>query len=121
MIHGLKKVRGKVSFAFSSSQAKRMLTDADEILYTYVYYEIGWENNFDDVLFTKNGCILTKGFDTYFLEVNHVDGEIHSIADYFKRGEKLCVYETEISNEDVIGIPVDNIGKSIKNIIVESI
>lgn len=120
MIHGLKKVRGKVSFAFSSSQAKRMLTDANEILHTYVYYEIGWENNFDDVLFTKNGCILTKGFDTYFLEVNHVNGKIHSIADYFKRGKKLCVYETGISNEDVIGISVDNIKKSIKNI-VESI
>ena len=120
MIHGLKKTNDVVSFVFSSSGVKQMLTDENEILHTYVYYEIGWENNFDDVLFTKNGCILTKGFDTYFLEVNHVDGEIHSIADYFKRGKKLCVYETEISNEDVIGIPVDNIGKSIKNI-VESI
>lgn len=117
LLNGLQETDGVVSFVFSSSRVKRMLTDEDEILRTYVYYEIGRRNDFDDLLWTKNGCILTKGFELCFTEVGHTGGEMYALSEWLGKGRKLCVCETAVAADDVVLISMDNVGETIKNIL----
>lgn len=111
-----------VSFRYTSSRIKNLLTSAGQILEIYTYYQVLKTGYFDDVACGYEFCwengevkneldlVLTKGFRSIIaeckavqqLDLNHYH-KLHSIAEHFGIGTtKVLIGNTYRHNDNVI-------------------
>ncbi|MCD7957180.1 MAG: protein kinase [Lachnospiraceae bacterium] len=122
---------GPVSFVYSSSQIKKLLTSAGEILEVYAYYDVLKTGYFDDVAcgyefgWEKDGVkneldlIMTKGFRSIIVECKAVVElkldyyhKLHSIANQFGIGTTTVLLGNTYAHSNAVANELNTMQRS---------